>query len=149
MDVNEITKKAKNAFNKTWDYIEKIDRTPFDNSEMIKLAFESRYYWSLVGNDLNIVRGDWLISRVFSELKILEDALMYAQKCLAKTLENQFKDFDLFFAYESLVRVYHLMGDIDKRDLMIEDALESLKHISKKEDKDYCKEELDKIMKKQ
>ncbi|XFA98524.1 hypothetical protein ACAG96_06585 [Candidatus Izemoplasma sp. B36] len=146
MNIDE-KKEAIKYFNKTWDFIEKEDRSPSENLEMIDLAFKSKYYWSLVGTKINFIRSNWQISRVFAEANLLEASLYYSKKCLEDTTNEKITGFDLFFAYEANVRVYHLMKRFDLRDNMKVKALESLDTIIKKEDKEYCTSELEKILK--
>lgn len=146
MDKLDIQKKAVSTFNQTWDYIEKKERTPKENLEMINLAYQSKYYWSLVGKALNFVRSDWQVSRVYAESNLLEASLYYAGQCLENTLRLELKDFDLFFAYEANVRVHHLQQNLEKRDEFVKLAIGSLESIEKQSDKDYCREELEKIM---
>lgn len=146
MDNEQIKKEAILAFNQTWDLIEKTNRTAEDSLSMIDLAFKSKYYWSIVGKDLNLVRSDWQVSRVFAEAKLLEASLFYAQKCLADTLKFNLKDFDLFFAYEANVRVYKLLGQFEKTANFSSLARESIELIKKKDDRDYCLNELNRIL---
>lgn len=146
MEKQEIKKKAIEFFNKTWDYIDKTDRTKEEDLTMIDFAFKSKYYWSLIGDEINFVRSDWQISRVFAEANLLEAALYYSKKCLEDTLKLGLNDFDLFFAYEANVRVYNLLGFNEEKLKYHELALKSIDTISKKEDKDYCLSELNNIV---
>ncbi len=143
MDVKKI---AIDYFNKTWELIDNVDRNPSESLKMIDYAMKSKYSWMKVGTKLNLVRADWLISRALTEAGILEGALLYAKDCLEMTLREGFKDFDLFFAYECFVRIYHLEHDDEKRDKLIQKAKEALHTIEKEEDKDYCQKELNKIL---
>lgn len=146
MDNKQTMNQAIKAFNETWEYIEKKDRTAEDNLKMIEFAYESKYNWSLVGNHLHFVRSDWQVSRVYAEAKLLKASLYYSTKCLEDTLKQGFKGFDLFFAYEANVRVYHLLKEFEKRDIFVQKAIESIELVEKQADKDYCKSELDKIL---
>jgi len=81
---------------------------------MIHMAHASRYHWGVTGTALNFVRGDWQISRVYSELGIGEAALKYAESCLEICIHNEIKDFDLAFAYEALSIAWSVLGDNTK-----------------------------------
>ena len=144
---DEIRSLAKQAFNQTWDYIEKDNRTVEETLKMIDLTFKSKYYWSLVGNHVNFIRSNWQVSRVFAEANLLEASLYYAKRVLDDTIKLNLQDFDLFFAYEANVRAYHLLKDITHRDLMLKKAKESINGVEKEEDKKYCLLELEKILK--
>lgn len=60
-----VTKKAKELFYKTWDYIDKEDRAEDDELNMIHAAHASRCLWGEAGGPLQWERGEWLISRVY------------------------------------------------------------------------------------
>jgi hypothetical protein len=143
---DEIRSLAKQAFNQTWDYIEKDNRTVEETLKMIDLTFKSKYYWSLVGNHVNFIRSNWQVSRVFAEANLLEASLYYAKRVLDDTIKLNLQEFDLFFAYEANVRVYHLLKDYTHRDLMLKKAKASINSIEKDSDKKYCMLELEKIL---
>lgn len=144
---DEIKSLAQKAFNETWDYIEKDNRTVEETLKMIDLTFKSKYYWSLIGNQVNFIRSNWQVSRAFAEANLLEASLYYAKQVLDDTLKLNLQDFDLFFAYEANVRVYHLLNDHNHRDLMFKKAKESINTIKEEKDKRYCLLELEKILK--
>ncbi|MHA2293794.1 MAG: hypothetical protein ACXACK_16655 [Candidatus Hodarchaeales archaeon] len=143
-------KSAKELFNTTWDLIDKQDRTIEENDKMIHTAHASRYHWSEVVSagvpktgPMNLERGDWQISRVYSILERPNAALYHAQKCIEICLENDIGDFDLAFAYEAMARASALNGD-KKSDLKkyLELAKDAGNKIAKKEDKEYFFSEL-------
>ena len=51
-------KAAADLFNQTWELIDKPDRTPDDDLEMIHLAHASRALWKKVGTEVNLARGE-------------------------------------------------------------------------------------------
>ena len=102
---------AKELFNKTWDYLDMEQRTPEDEINMIHASHASRYHWGVAGGPLQLERGEWQISRVYSVLGRPEPALYHAEKCLEICRENGFGDFDMAFALEAMARAYNLMGD--------------------------------------
>ncbi|MFX1497242.1 MAG: hypothetical protein ACFFBH_06930 [Promethearchaeota archaeon] len=133
---------AKGAFNKTWDYLDKKDRTDEDNLNMIHTAHTSRYHWGVLvsngnGGPINLQRGEWIISRVYSVLGRGEPALYHAKKCLKLTEENNINDFDLAFAYEAMARASALMQNKKEFEKFNKLALKAGEEIKKKEDKKY------------
>jgi hypothetical protein len=130
------------CFNDTWDLIEKGDRTPEENANMIHLAHASRYHWSQIGTPLNFARGDWQISRVYAILGQGENALTYAKSSLHICIENKIGDFDLAFAYEAATRAFSILGDAAMKDKHLVLAKEAGEAISKEEDKKYFFHEL-------
>ena len=112
---NDLRIKAVNAFNKVWSLIDKEDRTKEDNEQMIHLAILSKTLWLQAGGtNLNIARGDWMISHVYSILGKGKKALLAAENCLGVTLSNNIDDFDLVLAYEAMAYAYKILDDKTK-----------------------------------
>ena len=97
---------AVDLFNLTWTYLDKPERTIEENDAMIHMAHASRHHWAQVGVPVNLARGDWQISRVYTMLGRFEPAAYHGQRCLDICQQNQIADFDLAYAYEALARVY-------------------------------------------
>lgn len=136
--IEEIHKKmAVDCFNKTWEYIEKDDRTPLDDEMMICSAHASRYHWGQIGEEINFQRGEWQISRVYSILKRAEPAQFHAKLCLELTEKNDFKGFDLAFANECMARASAAAGNKEDFEKYYELAKEAGGKIEGKEDQDY------------
>jgi hypothetical protein len=98
-------------FNLTWELMDKQNRSQADIDRMINAAHASRYHWEIVGQAVNLARGEWLISRVYALLNRSEPCLYHASRCLEITLENDLIDFDLAFAYEAMARATHISGN--------------------------------------
>jgi tetratricopeptide (TPR) repeat protein len=96
---------AAECFNKTWDYLEKKNRTPKDDESMLNLAHSSRYHWSFVGNARNFTVGDWQISRVYSALNQPDLAVHFAKTSLETCQKNDLSEL-LASAYEGVARAY-------------------------------------------
>ncbi len=104
---------AKDCFNYVWTLLEKEDRTSEEDDEMVHAAHASRYHWGKVGVPVNFARGEWQISRVYSELGSPEPAMYHAQRCLAICVENDLGSFDLAYAYEAIARAAAVAGHKD------------------------------------
>ncbi|MHA2244278.1 MAG: hypothetical protein ACXADY_04875 [Candidatus Hodarchaeales archaeon] len=140
-------------FNATWDLIDKKERTTEEIDQMIHSAHASRYHWgeSVAAGmpntgPINLERGEWQISRVYSILERPESAIYHAQRCIDICEENNISDFDLAFAYESMARACAVAGDRDtdsKKYVTL--AIEAGNKIKKEEDKIYFFSELDTI----
>ncbi len=87
-----------------WQLIEKPNRTPDDNEQMIQLAQASLWHWTQRSDcsDKNLSIGYWQASRVYALLGEAENARKYAQYCLGKTPVDE--PFYLGYAYEALAR---------------------------------------------
>ena len=102
------------CFNRTWDLIEKEDRTPAEDEEMLVTAFAARYHWSRVGTPVNFARGEWQIARVYGVLGRHQEAVRHSRRCLEITESASLRDFDLAFAYEGMARSLALAGNTDE-----------------------------------
>lgn len=132
-------------FNNTWDMLEKNDRSDYDDIRMIHMAHTSLYHWSYVGEAVNMTRGEWLVSRVYCSVGLLESAEYHARKSLSICLNNNIGDIDLAFAYEAFTRIYALKlhkEDFDKYQAL---AFEASKQITSINNRDYFIGELEKI----
>jgi hypothetical protein len=142
-------KMAKDCFNKTWDLLEKSERTEEEEIEMIHTAHASRYHWGVLvdngkGGPLNLQRGEWQIARVYTVLKRAEPALFHAERCLKITKKNNISDFDLGFAYEAMARAMAAAGEEKEFKKYYDLAEEAGKKIKDKGDKDYFFEDFNK-----
>lgn len=135
-------------FNKTWDYIDKNDKTKAEEMMMLDYAHASKLHWELSDPPvLNIQRAEWLIARVYSELNQFESANLHAKRCAELTRQHNIDDFDLVFAYEALARAHLIHRDRNQVDKYLDLAYEALKDVKKEDDKEYCKSQLDAIQK--
>ncbi|USK38457.1 hypothetical protein LIS77_21625 [Cytobacillus firmus] len=135
MEKGELKKLAISLFNKVWDLMENPDRTEDENLEMIHMVHTSRYHWGIAGQPVNLSRGEWQISRVYTVLNRAEPALFHAKRNLEICLSNKIGDFDLAFAYEALARAYQIAGDEENVQQYKKLAYEAAEDIAKKEDK--------------
>ena len=136
---------ALDCFNKTWDLIDKTNRTPEEDVRMIHMAHASRFHWGEIGTPLNFARGDWQISRVYALLRQGKNALLYAESCIKLCIDNQFGDFDLAFAYESAARAFAVLGDTKMMNKHLSLAKEAGQGIEKEADRKYFFSELETV----
>ncbi len=101
-------------FNLVWELLDKEERTVGENDRMLYAAHASRFHWGEIGTSLEFERGEWQISRVYSVLNRVEEAIHHARRCLDICKENGIGDFDIAFAYEALARAYSVAGDAEK-----------------------------------
>ena len=104
---------AASLFNHVWTLLETPDRTPEQDDEMLHAAHASRFHWGEkgVGEPVNLARGEWQCSRVYSVLGRPEPALWHAQRCLAIVEEHGIGGFDVGAAYEAMARAHLAAGD--------------------------------------
>jgi DNA-binding transcriptional MerR regulator len=113
LDPEQMRQLGAELFNKTWTLMEKTDRTPEENDEMIHCAHASAYHWIQVGTAANRARSEWQCSRVHAILGQVEQALWHAQRCLdiVEANPDAVKDWDLPAAYEAMARAHMVAGD--------------------------------------
>src|SRR5262245_27775596 len=93
-----------NCFNKAWEFIEKPDRTPDEDEQMIRLSQASMWHWTQREDckRQNLSIGYWQLSRVYAIAGRPDDARRYGQLCLEHSREEP--PFYLGYAYEALAR---------------------------------------------
>jgi tetratricopeptide (TPR) repeat protein len=129
---------AKSIYNGIWKLLGKPDRSPSEDEDMLLSAFASLYHWKQIGNQVNLQRGYWMISRVYLTVGNKSSALEWAKKCagVSKTHPEAMEDFDLAYAEEGLARAYALAGDLEKAKEHHDRAAELGDQINDPEDKE-------------
>lgn len=100
-------------FNKTWDFIDKKQRSEEEVEDMILNALSSLHHWKLRGDatDTNLSISYWQISRVYSLANNPQEAIHYAHKCLEVSKDGKTPPFYLTYAYESLALAFFISGN--------------------------------------
>ncbi len=100
------------ANNSTWELIEKADRTPEDDEDMLRRAYAAAYHWERAKGrgPANDARAVWLQSKVQLLTGQAERALHYGDRCLALCTEHGLVDFDLAYAHECRARALKALG---------------------------------------
>lgn len=103
------------CFNRAWDLIDKSDRTPEEDREMVRLTHASHWHWTqLEGHTrTNLSVGYWQTSRVYALLGEAEGAHQYAELCLEASRGDDVELFYLAYAYEALARAAAVAGDAE------------------------------------
>src|SRR4029079_12499619 len=105
-------KLAADLFNHTWTLLEKQDRTAAEDDEMLHSAPAPLYHGGEVGvgEPVNLARGEWQCSRVYSVLGRAEPALWHARRCVALNEAGRHGDWDIAFSYEAIATAYLTAG---------------------------------------
>lgn len=111
LDSTDRRKLAVDLFNHVWTLLEVPARTTAQDDEMLHAAHASRYHWGEVGEPVNLARGEWQCSRVYSVLRRSEPALWHARRSLALCEEHAIGDWDIAFAHEAVARAMKVAGD--------------------------------------
>lgn len=107
---------AKSINSRVWELLQKPERSPAENDEMLHAAHTCAYHWKFAGTAVHQQRAEWLISRVHVVLGQAAEALRHAERCFELTESNKdlMKDFDVAYAYEGLARAYAMTGSPQK-----------------------------------
>ncbi|HEU5006005.1 MAG TPA: helix-turn-helix domain-containing protein [Jatrophihabitantaceae bacterium] len=145
LDPEDERRLAAALFNGTWQLLEKAERTRAEDDEMLHMAHASRHHWGVVGQPVNLARGEWQCSRVYAVLGRPEPCLHHAQRVLDLCTEHGMGDFDLAFAYEALARAHAVAGDADRARTFTEQALTAADGIADDEDRELLLSDLESI----
>jgi hypothetical protein len=130
---------------KTWELLDKADRTREEDERMLDFAHASLAHWRTAGGAVRHQRGEWMLSRVYSVLGKGDLALDHAHRCfeIHKNNEPDMDDFDLPFAYEAVARAQAASGNAAEAGKFKELARTAGKAIREDEDRDVFFKELD------
>ncbi|MFG0284638.1 MAG: hypothetical protein ACF8R7_09475 [Phycisphaerales bacterium JB039] len=133
-----------NLFNHVWALLDKSGRTANEDFEMLHAAHASLWHWSRpgVGGPVNLVRGEWQVSRVYATLGRSEPALGHGRRCLALCEAHGIGGFDLAFAHEAIARAAAVAGDDRLRDQHLGRAREAAQSITDAGDREHTLTEL-------
>jgi hypothetical protein len=104
---------AKRFNGKTWELLDKKERTQEENELLVDYAHASLAHWRAAGTGVHLQRGVWMLARVNLVLGNTQLATQYAQRCLELTEQHKelLADFDFAFAYECVARAQALAGN--------------------------------------
>ena len=142
VDVGDRRQLAVDLFNHVWTLLERTDRSPLEDDEMLHAAHASRYHWGEVGEPVNLARGEWQCSRVYAVLGRAEPSLWHANRCLALCEEHGIGDWDLAFAHEAVARALRVAGDDAGADAALARAREAGDAIAEEEDRELLLSDL-------
>jgi hypothetical protein len=117
---------AAECFNRAWDLIDKPDRTPDEDEQMIRLSLASTWHWTQRDDcaPANLSVGYWQTSRIYALLGQTANARRYAQLCLAVSQGEGMLPFYLGYAYEALARAESVAANGPQRDAYLAAARE-------------------------
>ena len=121
---------------KVWNFLQKKKLTQDEKDEMEYAAHASCYHWLKAGTIVEKLRGEWLISKIYSELGYAEPSLRHANRCYKLTQANLklVKDFDIAYAYECMARANAVNNNKADAQKYYTKALNESKKFKNKED---------------
>ncbi len=139
-------KLASDLFNSVWSYLDKIDRTPSEDAEMIHFAHASLFHWMQIGTKENVYTGEWQISRVYATLHLSQSALYHAERALQICLDHGFTGFNLGYAYEAMARTFMIDNEDDLKNKYLKLAQKEAEKIENLEYKSMLLDDLKTIV---
>lgn len=129
---------AKQTNGRTWELLEKTDRSRGEDEEMLFAAYASLYHWIEPWKAVRQQRGEWLVSRVHMALGHGPEALRHAERCLELTeaYREEMADFDIAYAYEGTARARAMAGDQERAEELYGLAKSAGETIADEEDRE-------------
>ena len=124
------------AFNGAWDLIDKKDRTPADDRQMLTLAFASRWHWGEIGTAENTTIADWQVAHVASLVGETSLALTYAQAAYDQARASDLPDWLRASTAEGLARACAGAGDRTSYEKYAAEARELVETLDEEEDRE-------------
>jgi hypothetical protein len=132
------------CFNKAWELMDKPDRTPEEDEQMIRLSLASHWHWTQRKdcNATNTSVAHWQTSRIYAILEMAGDARRYGQLALDACESKDILPFCRGYAYEALARAESVGGNTVKMKGYIEKAREAAETIPDPDTKKRLLEDL-------
>lgn len=128
--------------NRTWDLIERTDRSDEETVEMIHEVHASCWHWSKVGEQVNLIRGHYLVAKVYFAAGMREMGAFWAQKTWAQTQELGLDGWDYAFGLEIAARGAAAGGRKAEFETLHREAEEAIAALGDA-DRQLCQAELD------
>ena len=129
-------------FNRTWELIDKRDRSADDDAEMLLAATASRWHWGHVGGPEEIATGDWQVAHVASLLGFGDVARFFAGRNLDVAESSGWDGWRLASAHEGMARAMAASGDAEGRARHLDEARSALAREPDEEDKRVIGEQI-------
>jgi hypothetical protein len=138
---------ATNCFNQAWDLIDKTDRTPAEDEDMIRLSLASHYHWTQREDysDTGASIAYWQTSHIYALLSQADNARRYGQLCLEVSQAEEIPPFFLGYAYEALARAESTAGNRKQAQEYIDQAKSIAEKIQEADDKKQLLNDLNTI----
>jgi hypothetical protein len=132
------------CFNKTWDLIDKPQRSPTEDEQMLQLTLASLWHWTqrVDCTPLNMAIGYWQVSRVYALLGQADHARRYGQLSLDACGIANASPFYFGFAYEALARAEKTAGDSEATGAYLQQAREYAEKVSDQEERQMLLKDL-------
>jgi len=145
LDPDDERRLAATLFNHTWTLLERTDRSPLEDDEMLHSAHASRAHWGVVGEPVHWARGEWQCARVYAVLGRAESALHHGRRCLALAEEYDLGPFDVGCGHEAIARAHWVAGARDGAARHLDLGYAVLDKITDREERELLNSDLDSV----
>jgi tetratricopeptide (TPR) repeat protein len=123
---------------KTWEMLEKTERTQDETERMIDYAHASLANWRTAGTALRHQRGEWLLARVYAAVGDGKLSMKHAYRCAEIMQANaaEMEDFDFAFAFEAIARSHAMLGERAEAERFLQKAREAGEKIKDADDRE-------------
>lgn len=106
---------AKDLWSRTWELLEKPDRTEDEIAELSEAAHASRWHWRQAGTGVHAQRGEWMLARMYCETGVPAAAAWHLKRTeeLTERHKLELADFDFAFVIALRARVAAISGDLE------------------------------------
>ena len=103
---------AVEANNSVWELLERPDRTPEEDEELLRRAYAAAYHWNRTSGTApaNEVRASYLVGKAHLVTASPDLALRAAERMLGLCAAHDLQDFDLAYAHELHGRALAALG---------------------------------------
>ncbi len=133
---------AVSLYNRVWTLLDRTDRSPEDDDDLVHTAHASRHLWTSIGDAKNHAIGEWQVSRVYAALGRGEPAVHHARRCLALSERVEGETWLLASAYEGLSRAYAAAGDDEAAREWKDKAVARLAEVADPEEREIIEQDI-------
>jgi hypothetical protein len=133
------------CFNKAWELIDRTERTPEEDQQMIRLNQASMWHWTQRQDctDKNLSIGYWQAARIYALLGQSDNARNYGQ--LSLDYSKGQAPFYGGYAHEALARAEWVAGNRDKAEKHLSLAQQMANDVEEREDREVLEADLEAI----
>jgi hypothetical protein len=130
------------CFNRAWKLLEKQNRTPAENDEMLLSAMASLWHWSQRDDcePRNLAAGYWQVSRVQAVLGNGLEARRYAARSAMHATNEP--PFCMAYAHEALARAGRVLKDEPAVQRHLEEATRLLAQVADPQERELLEADL-------
>jgi len=138
---------AAECFNQAWDLMDKPERSPQEDEEMLRLSLASQYHWTQRDDFTPTSQsvGFWQTARIYAMLGQVENARRYGELCLQASQAEGVPPFYLGYAYEALARAEMVAGERGKMEAFLAEARKAAEAVSDAEARKQLLDDLQSI----